>query len=137
MIKQSAQKRCIWIVLALFSAIAVVGDGLHFLPGLGHDCRGMHPPLVAQADCHGGGCAEEATNRVEEGLHKYLAATSTAPNDDDCPICQYCSQAQSVSLTVDFDINFCVVERRITTIRSLFVDHVAGAYSSRAPPSCL
>lgn len=135
MLKQSTQKRCIWIVLALFSAIAVVGDGLHFLPGLGHDCRGTHLPLAAQSGCHGVDCADE-TAHLEIGYHKYLAATSAGSCGDDCPVCQYFTQAKSVPLTVVFEIDSRVVEGRISTIRPLLADYIVGAYYSRAPPSC-
>jgi hypothetical protein len=128
MIQQSARKRCIWIVLALFSAIAVAGDGLHFLPGLGHDCRGTHRPLAALGDCHRSNCSEA-------GHFKNLSANSVAPNSDDCPVCRFFTQSQSVPLTVVFEIDYRVVEGRVSSIRPLLVDRVAAAYSSRAPPS--
>ena len=129
MIQQSAQKRCIGVVLALFSAIVAAGDGLHFLPGLGHDCREMRLLLAALGDCHRSDCAEA-------GHCKLLSAISVAANSGDCPVCQFFTQAQSVPLTVAFEIESRVVEGRIPMIRPLLVDRVAGAYSSRAPPSC-
>ena len=129
MIQQSARKRCIWIVLTLFTAIAAAGDGLHFLPGLGHHCREMRLPFDAQGGCHWSDCGEA-------GHFKILSATSVASSDENCPVCQFFTQSQSVPLAVAFEIESRVVEGRISIIRPLLVDRVAGAYSSRAPPSC-
>ena len=136
MIKQSVQKRCIWIVLTLFSAIAVAGDGLHFVPGMGHDCRETQLPLAAQGVCHRSDCANGYAHLVAGKQNNLLSVVSVAPNSDNCPVCQFFTQAQSAPLTVAFEIDTRVVEGRISTIRPLLIDQVIGAYHSRAPPFC-
>lgn len=139
MLKRSTQKRCVWIVLALFSAIAVAGDGLHFLPGLGHDCRESHLPLVARDDCHRHDNAsgqESELIRLTAGHRQGISAISPGEDGDHCPVCQYFTQAKTVPLAVAFEIDSRVVEGRIPTNRPLLEDHFAGAYSSRAPPVC-
>jgi hypothetical protein len=103
-------------MLALFSAIAATGSGLHFLPGVGHD--------------HG--CPAEPLSPVASGV----GATAGDADDEHCPVCQYFTQAQTVPLLVAFEIDLPVVYWRITTIRPLLADQVAAAYNSRAPPSC-
>jgi hypothetical protein len=135
MLKQSARKQCIWIVLALFSAIAALGDGLHFLPGLGHDCRETHNPLVTHLDCPKSDCVYENAS-ADDNIHKRFGTVTVTHAGDECPLCQYFTQAQSVPLTVLFEIDSRMVERRNQAISPLLADHHAAAYSSRAPPSC-
>jgi hypothetical protein len=133
--KQSAQKRCIWIVLALFSAIAVMGNGLHFVPGLGHECGETHRPLAAQGGCHSSDCAKESAHFAADHRNN-SPVVSVALKSDTCPVCQFFTQAKSVPLTVAFEIDSRVAEGRISTIHPLLADRVPGVYNSRAPPSC-
>jgi hypothetical protein len=132
MIKQSSQKRCVWIVLALFSAIAVAGNGLHFLPGLGHDCGNSHPSASANEvacsehpDCH-------STVRFSDAQGKTTLGSSGG--EKDCAVCQYFTQAKIVLLTFDFDFQSHAVEGRVSVYRSLTIDDIPGAYCPRAPP---
>jgi hypothetical protein len=138
MTQPSAKRRCVWIVLALFSAIAVVGNGLHFLPGLGHDCEEADGPVAV---C-GVVAASQSTENSAAGpwRTKRIAlqdgsAISALPGRSDCPVCQFFTQAQTVPLTVSVEIDFGVVEGRWLSIRPLLVDPVVGAYHSRAPPA--
>jgi hypothetical protein len=139
MIKQSAKQRCVWIMLALFSAIAAVGDGLHFLPGLGHDCEEAEERVavcgVLAASHNTENCAGEHW-RADRSALKDRSAVSALPGRSDCPVCQFFMQAQSIPLTVSFEIEFHAVEGRFLPSRPLLVDHVVGAYHSRAPPVC-
>jgi hypothetical protein len=122
MFSPAVQKRLISWVLALFSAIAIAGDGLHFLPGLGHGCHESHA-------CHD-------ISLISVGHHEDGLAVSAAENAEDCPVCHFFMQAKTVVLTVDFQIDSQLVAGRIPTIRPLLTDRVVAAYSSRAPPSC-
>jgi hypothetical protein len=133
--KRTTQKRCIWIVLALFSAIAVAGNGLHFVPGLGHECGETHRLLALQGGCHGSDCVKESAH-LGADHRQNSPVVSVAPESDDCPVCQFFTQAKSVPLTVAFEIDSRVAEGRISTIRPLLADRVPGVYHSRAPPSC-
>jgi hypothetical protein len=104
------------MVLTLFSAIAVTGSGLHYLPGVGHDHDCLAKPLLPT----GSGASSLATTA----------------GDEHCPICQYFTQAQTVPLLIAFEIDFPVVDGRISPVHSFLSDHATTAYSSRAPPSC-
>jgi hypothetical protein len=132
---QSAQKRCVWAAIAVFSAIAMAGNGLHFIPGMGHDCREPHRPF---ADCenHRLSDGSEEFSSAESCGRESCPAISVSRNCDDCPVCQYFTQAQSVPLAVAFEIDFRAVKRNILTIRPLLVNRTPDAYCSRAPPSC-
>jgi hypothetical protein len=135
MINRSAHKRCAWMVLVLFSAIAVTGNGLHFLPGVGHECRGNHRSLETSAESQRPTRANEFVRSAAEHDRNF-SAISGDEDSDHCPVCQYFTQAQTVPLSVAFVIDSDVAEGRILTIRPLLANGVAGAYSSRAPPSC-
>jgi hypothetical protein len=135
MIRQSIQKRCVWAAVAVFSVIAVAGNGLHFMPGLEHDCREPHRQF---ADCenHRLSDGSEEFSSAEMGGRESSPAISVSRNCDDCPVCQYFTQAQSVPLAVAFEIDSRAVESNILTIRPPLVDRTPDAYCSRAPPSC-
>jgi hypothetical protein len=131
MFRQSKLKRCVWAAVAAFSAIVVAGNGLHWIPGLGHDCQ--HSPFEAEADCrfhegHDGFSGEPKDSRP---------AISVSHDGGDCPICRFFTQAQSVPPTFDVDTNSNAVERQVPTVHSIFLADAVIAYSSRAPPSCV
>jgi hypothetical protein len=127
-------KRTRWFVFALFTVLAVAGNGLHFLPGLGHGCGKSHLPTSTNSVA----CSEHsACHATADPLHHDGAITislADGGDDEDCPVCQYFTQAKTVFLTVDFDFHSHAVEGRIATYRSLPIDRVSGAYCSRAPP---
>jgi hypothetical protein len=105
MFRQNKLKRCVWIAVAAFSVIVVAGNGLHWIPGLGHDCQ--HSPFEAEADC-----------RLHEGHDGFSGdpkdsrpAISVSYDRGDCPICRFFTQAQSVPLVFNVDTNSNAVER--------------------------
>ncbi|MCC6125648.1 MAG: hypothetical protein IT426_11845 [Pirellulales bacterium] len=134
MLKQPSNKRCVWIVFTLFSAIAATGNGLHFLPGLGHDCRETHLPPAAHGESRGVDCTGTHAFNQTSGCEG-RPAVAIAANHDECPVCQYFTKAKTVPQTVAFEIESRVVEGRIPSIRSLLLARPLGAYFSRAPPS--
>jgi hypothetical protein len=119
----------------VFSAIAVAGNALHFMPGMGHDCQQSHRPHTSCETLQHSVGSEEFSSAVTCGRES-RPAISVSRNCDDCPVCQYFTQAQSVPLAVAFEIDSRAVESNILTIRPLLVDRTPDAYCSRAPPSC-
>jgi hypothetical protein len=133
MLTQSFQKRCVWASIALFSIVALSGNGLHFLPGMGHSGCG-HVELFASSDCDS---SISGVHHLSD-LHAFPAgfrATDSINSDDDCPICHFLAQAKNLVLAIHYEGNSEFVCRYITVYSSLSFEPFQAAYHSRAPPS--
>jgi hypothetical protein len=120
-----------WALAGLYGAIAVLGEGLHGLPGLGHGCSGEHH---GGETCHihsmaaGGFSSDRAGAYAAEGEHHLACA-------QDCPICHYFAQAKCFlemdGLTGE-SLPVCT-HHAITPL--CFSLHTLSAYQSRGPPA--
>jgi hypothetical protein len=128
------QKRPIggWGILALFSIIAVMGEALHVLPGMGHSCR-MLPHGRGECHVH---CAAVA------GFPADLPALCAADHEEqisceNCPICQYFSQAKSLLVLSDCAYESLPIYAQFTALPLIFFQGSLSAYQSRGPPAGL
>jgi hypothetical protein len=136
MLKQSTQKRIIWVVLTLFSAIAVAGNGLHSLPGLGHSCRSSHDFRSAHDCCH---ISHDLTAGQEHSARHEcdIYAQVKSGSEDDCAICRFFLQAKSLPLSIALESNRVAVYGPIDAYHSVLLGPIYTAYESRGPPSWL
>jgi hypothetical protein len=133
MLTQSFQKRCVWASIALFSIVALSGNGLHFLPGMGHSGCG-HVELCS-SNGRENSFSDAHHHSDSHAFSTDCRATSSLNSDDDCPICHFLAQAKNLVLAIHFEGNSEFVCRYITVYSSLSFEAFRAAYHSRAPPS--
>ena len=133
MLTQSRKKRCIWAAIAIFSAIAVLGNGLHSLPGLGHSSCG-HVDLFSTD-----GCGDSATDRhCHPSSHTDTAeweSLRSLHSNDDCPICHFLAQAKTLAPATILEVSYDVAFYNVIDYQSNFIEPIQAAYQSRGPPS--
>ena len=155
-----ARQYSYWTFLAFFAVVSVGGRGLHLLPGFTHSCapgtcshqiaacsheiatRSHAPSKSAVKHGHPAHAGCPHSHHADHARH---AGTPTptempgeppapSPSDDGCLLCQFCSQAQQQTYTIDLPLaGICfaapptfVVQPSTTFERS---------YQSRAPPA--
>jgi hypothetical protein len=119
-----------WALIALYFSIAVLGEALHVLPGMGHGCAADHHGGEA---CHFRSAARVFSSDrpgvcVEGRDHEYSCA-------DNCPICQYFAQAKyflELEGILSESLPNCV--RQIASPLPLDRQSLS-AYQSRGPPA--
>jgi len=122
-----------WGLLILFSAIALLGEALHLLPGLQHEGCALHPEWgEACADCHGTAVADPSSNPSFTAAERDGHFCSSG----DCPICQYFAQAKCFVAVEVFACEFLPIYARPTAQSLIFSPQVLCVYQSRGPPAC-
>jgi len=122
----------VYAFTAFFAFIATMGEGLHFLPGMGHSCEHLHDcmvscPTAADHD-DSGGCPSSLiahSNYDSDGVH----------NAANCEICKYFSLVKSCLLAIDLAGDCVTVTERLPVYSPLLESRFIGSYHSRAPPS--
>lgn len=118
-----------WAVAIFFGAIALLGEGLHLLPGMGHD------EVAAQAGSDEGSRSDCAAKSVPgDG---FVAGCGTSNHDGDCPICQFYAQAKQVSAAVQGCGLHLVALAPPAAVAARPELPLTLVYLSRAPPSRL
>jgi hypothetical protein len=117
-------------MLALYGSIAVLGQGLHVLPGLGHDCLGEHGEDASHF--HGATASVFSSDRpgvrAADGEHHLSCGK-------DCPICQYFAQAKSFLVLGGVASEPLPVSAHFTSLPLCFSLNSLSAYQSRGPPA--
>jgi hypothetical protein len=119
------------VFTAFFAFIAMMGEGLHVLPGMGHSCeQPLECSILSRTaaghddsfDCHSSADANFGRN-----LHKI-------DNAADCAVCKYFSLAKSC-LSIDCAAcDFITITERLVVCSPLLESSFVGTYQSRAPP---
>lgn len=136
-----ARNLAVWSLAAVFAVANVAGQGLHLLPGLGHNC--CPPPLRSAAEvdhaCHSCGDGDHASPRSHDVPIPGHTALAESPNSllhaGNCPICQFMGQFK-VSSECGPQL---AVSSLVGEVPPLGAGRLAGfslsAYDSRAPPA--
>jgi hypothetical protein len=115
----------------IFAFIAIMGEGLHLLPGMGHSCTChidcmVSAPSAAELD----GCCEHHFSTVT-----HLEQNSGAINNAaDCPVCIFLSLAKSY-LSTEYAACDCLpIVERLAVCSPLLEGRFVCSYHTRAPP---
>lgn len=121
---------------ATVAVVSGVGEGLHFLPGLGHAvrlpsghllCLGVEWPGSAAAQTDSRGLRQERFGLPRTGLPPILA-------EDECAVCCVCANASQQARIVRLiwgNLLFCCLQAVDVLPR---ICQVVPAYRPRAPP---
>jgi hypothetical protein len=129
-----ARTSLVCVFTLFFALIAMLGEGLHFLPGLGHYdhalCDGCMPSHSSSShDCTNAEHSESGSNSILNSHGSHNAA--------DCPVCQYFAQAKPLVVTLNTVADSLVVVERLEIDATVLQSRSQLAYHSRAPPSSL
>jgi hypothetical protein len=120
-----------WALLGLYGSIAVLGEGLHGLPGMGHGCTGERHGGAA-CHFHYATAIVFSSDRpavcAAEGEH-HLSCVKN------CPICQYFAQAKCFLEVGDLTSASLPVCTHYALSPLCFSLHTLSAYQSRGPPT--
>jgi len=118
-----------WGTLLPFGVIALAGQGLHLLPGMGHRCGDNH---ADQACCHARGHHEPLEPPANPDGQ--VTALPSLADGHDCPICRFFATTKPLLATV----TEAELSQVVSPIRSLDAParpiYRAAVYRSRAPP---
>jgi hypothetical protein len=115
----------------LFAFIAIMGEGLHLLPGMGHSCAchldcEVSSPSAADLD----GCCDHHSPVVTHADTNSFEIKDAA----DCPVCLFLSLAKSY-LAMEYTTCDCLpVVRRLAVFSPLQEGLFICSYHTRAPP---
>jgi hypothetical protein len=133
MIFKYARSLFVWTFTALFAFLAMFGEGLHFVPGLGHSY-----------DCSVNCCLASRTDPQEEHPLAHPAAPVLSEgnakdinNAADCAICKYFSHAKPLLAPDFFWGDYPLVAEKTAVCPLIFQSRFVCAYHSRAPPYAL
>jgi hypothetical protein len=115
----------------LFAFIAIMGEGLHLLPGMGHSCACHLDCMVSSPSAtHVDGCCDRPSPAVSHSDPN----SSEIRDSADCPVCLFLSLAKSY-LSTEYAACDClpVVERKAVT-SPLLESRFVCSYHTRAPP---
>jgi hypothetical protein len=123
----------IYALTASFASIAMMGEGLHLLPGLGHSC------------CDSDECSADFSSASHlDGCNIHSVVLSSrhdnanhANNAADCPVCKFFSHTKPCFLPAFIADNYIAVSGRLDVSYRLLESRFACVYHSRAPPCCL
>jgi hypothetical protein len=108
-----------------------MGEGLHFLPGMGHPCDHsiaceVLSPIAGDFNGHSGGNFPAITHS-DRNPH-------AINNIDDCAVCKFFSLVKTC-ISLDSDVSdHIIVAERLAIYSSLLESRFIGSYQSRAPP---
>jgi hypothetical protein len=140
--------RFTWVFAILFGGLSAMGEGLHLLPGQGHDvfCHG-HDDCCCDDDCgicHNGDCSNQAQSPLKLAAAQLTTGTiQAAPGgptheacDGSCAICKFFGQAIWFTQTASVP-NWEYLLRFQPPIKKVVVvcrwEHLP--FLSRAPPA--
>ena len=114
-----------WILLALFGGIASIGQGLHFLPGLGHFPATSHS---VRHGCQGHDCSKRAWAPPGHNGPSFVGV-------HDCPICKYFALVKRVPMAARVLRDHTVLSEPPVLSLRLVSRQAARVYDSRGPPT--
>ena len=115
----------------LFAFIAIMGEGLHLLPGMGHSCAChldyvVSSPSAAALD----GCCDRHSPAVTHAEQNPGAMNDAAG----CPVCMFLSLAKSY-LSTEYAACDCLpIVERLAVCSPLLESRFVCSYHTRAPP---
>jgi hypothetical protein len=115
----------------LFASIAMMGEGLHTLPGVGHSC-GQSSDCVRSVptECDGHDCHSDRYPAFTHSVHSSDGTNSAT----DCAVCKYISLAKTCRLAAHL-VGDCFHLSELLPIYCCIVEcQMVGSYQSRAPP---
>jgi len=81
----------IWAAAVSFLAVSLIGQGLHVLPGCGHDCGLDHSPATSHGQHgHAGCCVSHQHPQPTPSDSR----SSSSTDEEDCSICRLIAQAK-------------------------------------------
>jgi hypothetical protein len=119
------------VFTTLFAMIAIMGEGLHFVPGLGHSCGQSHDSdHFSSKDRNVDDCCRH---------HSAVAMYSDLDLDKsvdaaDCAICKYFSLAKPCLLASFTTFDYLTITECLPDYSSILESRFIGSYHSRAPP---
>jgi hypothetical protein len=123
------RKSLVWIFTVLFAFLATMGEGLHFLPGMGHSCCDCyvcsHESQAADHEC----CQWHHVALIRTGVQ-----ATDVHNPSDCPICKYFSQIKPYFAPACVTVEHSPVAQRFTVLVSLLEGRTVSPYQPRGPP---
>jgi hypothetical protein len=127
-----------WIVLAVFSAASLLGQGLHLLSG----CGDLGGHLLAKRSCSThvdcrGCCQTKAHDASDGNLDASGGAAlvgASHGHSDDCLICRFLAQGKLTSYSHAFLENAPLQPQLQPAAPSILMADAIGPYSARAPP---
>jgi hypothetical protein len=122
-----------WLSCAVFSALAVAGEGLHLVPGFGH----YHELPSGELLGIGVRTIEQARSAESSPLRFRLPHPVGAPIVDAglCPICVGLAQVQQKASSVELAWASSVAQRTVVAATGAESSGVLGLRSARAPPA--
>ena len=127
----------IWTAVVSFAAASLVGEGLHLLPGCGHDHG------VSSGQCHHGVCTCQSQHRAvgcgvaeqhEEAVGGGFPAGHFTGDEDACPICRFIAQAKAPAANADAAPAAMPVPDEPVSAPVLRVLLFARSFDARGPP---
>lgn len=112
------------LLLVVFAAVSLCGQGLHFLPGANH--------LAADAEA---GCCVGCSCGFETSSTSGTPDKDRSTADHDCPICKFFAQGQSLSGHADVLTNVGIVEMLAIDTPQQVVLPTCELHSGRGPPA--
>lgn len=124
--KARVQRFSRFAALALFTIVAVGGQGLHMLPGCSHGCG----PAPA-SDPHGHCCESHSHNNQQD----HQGGPIVGAEADECAICKWLTQAKlPVSAAPEVAISAPPADRCLPSIEAHFC-FTFGTALPRGPPA--
>ena len=115
----------------LFAFIAIMGEGLHLLPGMGHSC-GCHLDCVVYSpsvDGHDGSCVRHSPTVTHSDQN-----SGEIKDTANCPVCIFLSMAKSYLATEYAACDCLPIIERLAVCSPLLESRFICSYHTRAPP---
>ena len=126
---------------AFFALVSLLGQGLHLLPGLGHDhsaCYGCTHSVVEDHTDHNS-CGHSHDHHGDLGLDSQDSAGEEsgwqAASGHDCPICQFLARAQLSTATAEHIVSTLIWPPRDSVAPDIFTGRDSfEPHAPRGPP---
>jgi hypothetical protein len=122
--RKPAQKFFVWGLTAHFALLALVGEGLHFLPGWGHSCGHSSHEYSWDGGEKGPPSFGISSLKHSDGVH----------NAADCAICKYFSLAKPCLFSACLECAPFTQIEFLAVFSSRIESRAVGTYQSRGPP---
>jgi hypothetical protein len=131
MIVKFARTGFICAFTTFFAFIAMMGEGLHILPGMGHSCDHRRDCIVysSSAADFDGCCGHHSPAVTHEDQNP-----NGINNADDCAVCKFFALAKSCLLADHVAYDHIIIAERLVVCSPFFQSRFVGSYLSRAPP---
>jgi hypothetical protein len=117
-----------WGVAALFAAVFVCGESIHFLPGFGHFSHCCHEHSRHCLSCGGSVSAERVFVGSATAGHRVIG-------ESECAICNFLAQVHCLPMAPVGAGESRQTASQDNVAGHLVLSEFAGVYHSRAPPA--